>query len=128
MDIEEVAKQIVDAGIKVHKALGPGLLESAYQACLTHELRKRGLEVECEVVLPVQYDGISLDMGYRIDMVVEKCVIIENKTVDAIIPLHEAQLLTYLKLSGYKLGFVLNWNVTLLKNGIKRMIFNPSSI
>jgi GxxExxY protein len=128
MDIEEVAKQIVDAGIKVHKALGPGLLESAYQACLTHELRKRGLEVECEVVLPVQYDGISLDMGYRIDMVVEKCVIIENKTVDAIIPLHEAQLLTYLKLSGYKLGFVLNWNVTLLKNGIKRMIFNPSFV
>jgi GxxExxY protein len=91
-------------------------------------LRKRGLEVECEVGLPVQYDGISLDMGYRIDMVVEKCVIIENKTVDAIIPLHEAQLLTYLKLSGYKLGFVLNWNVTLLKNGIKRMIFNPSFV
>ncbi|HUV88760.1 MAG TPA: GxxExxY protein [Anaerolineae bacterium] len=122
MGIEEIAKTIVDAAIKVHRALGPGLLESAYQACLAYELRKRGLRVECELVLPVVYDGQQIDAGYRIDMLVENCIIIENKTVDQLLPIHEAQLLTYLKLRDCRLGFLLNWNVTLMKYGIKRMV------
>jgi GxxExxY protein len=122
MDIEEVAKQIVDAAIKVHRALGPGLLESAYQRCLAYELRKRGMAVETEIELPIRYEGIEIDAGYRIDMRVNGCVIIENKTVHSILPLHQAQLLTYLKLSGLKLGFLLNWNVVLMKSGIKRMV------
>lgn len=114
MGIEETARTIVDAAIKVHRALGPGLLESAYQACLAYELRKRGLRVECELVLPVVYDGQQIDAGYRIDMLVESCIIIENKTVDQLLPIHEAQLLTYLKLRDCRLGFLLNWNVTLI--------------
>jgi GxxExxY protein len=122
MDIEEVAKQIVDTAIKVHRALGPGLLESAYQRCLAYELRKRGMAVETEIELPIRYEGIEIDAGYRIDMRVNGCVIIENKTVDSILPIHQAQLLTYLKLSGLKLGFLLNWNVVLMKSGIKRMV------
>jgi GxxExxY protein len=122
MDIEEIAKAIVDAAIKVHRVLGPGLLESAYQYCLAYELRKRGLRVECEVLLPIVYDGQRIDVGYRIDMLVEGCIIIENKTVDQLLPIHEAQLLTYLKLRDCRLGFLLNWHVTLMKQGIKRMV------
>jgi GxxExxY protein len=122
MDIEEVARQIVDAAIKVHRTLGPGLLESAYQTCLVYELRKRGLEVACEIGLPILYDGQKIDCGYRVDMLVEKCVLVENKVVEKILSIHEAQLLTYLKLSGVKLGFILNWNERLMKTGIKRMI------
>ncbi len=122
MDIEEVARTIVDAAVKVHRALGPGLLESAYQQCLTHELRRRGLHAECEVLLPIMYDGLQVDAGYRIDMLVENCIVIENKTVDFLLPIHEAQLLTYLKLSDHQLGFWLNWNVRLMKDGIKRMV------
>jgi len=124
MDIEEVARQIVDAAIKVHRALGPGLLESAYQHCLAYELRKRGLRVECEVLLPILYDGQRIDAGYRIDMLVEDSIIIENKTVEKLLPIHQAQLLTYLKLRDCRLGFLLNWNVTLMKHGIKRMVNN----
>ena len=122
MDIEEVAKIIVDAAIKVHRALGPGLLESAYQQCLAHELRKRGLRVECEVLLPIMYEGLQVDAGYRIDMLVANCIVIENKTVDFLLPIHEAQLLTYLKLSNCQLGFLLNWNLRLMKDGIRRMV------
>lgn len=124
MDIEEVAKNIVDASIKVHRALGPGLLESAYQHCLTYELRKRGLKVECEVLLPIAYDGQQIDAGYRIDMLIEDCIIVENKTVENLLPIHQAQLLTYLKLRNCHLGFLLNWNVALMKHGIKRMVNN----
>jgi len=124
MDIEEVARQIVDAAIKVHRALGPGLLESAYQKCLAYELRKRGLRVECEVLQPVIYEDVKIDAGYRIDMLVEDCVIIENKTVEKLLPIHQAQLLTYLKLRDCRLGFLLNWNVPLMKQGIKRMVNN----
>jgi GxxExxY protein len=124
MDIEEVARQIVDAAIKVHRALGPGLLESAYQKCLAYELRKRGLRVECEVSQPVIYEDVRIDAGYRIDMLVEDCVIIENKTVEKLLPIHQAQLLTYLKLRDCRLGFLLNWNVPLMKQGIKRMVNN----
>jgi GxxExxY protein len=114
----------VDAAIKVHSALGPGLLESAYQACLAYELRKRGLRVVCEVLLPILYDGQQIDTGYRIDMLVEDCIVIENKVVDQLLPIHAAQLLTYLKLQDCRLGFLLNWNVALMKHGIKRMVNN----
>jgi GxxExxY protein len=122
VDIEAVAQQIVDAAIKVHRALGPGLLESAYQACLAHELRARGLQVDCEVLLPVVYDGLQIDAGYRIDMLVQECVIVENKAVEKLLPIHQAQLLTYLKLRDCRLGFLLNWNVSLMKQGIRRVV------
>jgi len=124
MDIEEAAKNIVDAAIKVHRALGPGLLESAYQHCLAYELRKRGLQVDCEILLPISYDDQQIDAGYRIDMLIENCIIIENKTVEKLLPIHQAQLLTYLKLRDCQLGFLLNWNVVLMKHGIKRMVNN----
>jgi GxxExxY protein len=122
MEIEEVGKQIIDAAIKVHRALGPGLLESAYQTCLAYELRKRGLLVACEIPQPVNYDGNQLDAGYRLDMLVENLIVIENKSVEQLFPIHEAQLLTYLKLSDRRLGFLINWNVPLIKNGIRRMV------
>ena len=119
--IEAIATQIVDAAVKVHKTLGPGLLESAYQACLAYELRKRGLTVECEVIQPIEYDGLKLDAGYRVDMLVENCIIIENKCVEKILPIHMAQIITYLKLRNCKLGFVINWHMPLIKDGIKRI-------
>jgi GxxExxY protein len=121
-EIEQIAEQVVDAMLKVHRALGPGLLESTYQTCLAHELRCRGIEVGCEVALPVRYEGIEIEVGYRIDTLVAECIVIENKSVQAILPIHEAQLLTYLKLSGHRLGFLVNWNVPLIKDGIKRMV------
>lgn len=122
MDIELIAKEIIDSAVKVHRALGPGLLESAYQQCLKYEMEKRGFRVECEVPQPVIYDGQRLDAGYRIDMLVEGLVIIENKAVQQLLPVHEAQLLTYLKLRGCRVGFLLNWYVPLMKQGIKRMV------
>jgi GxxExxY protein len=124
MEIEEIATRIVDAAIKVHTVLGPGLMESAYQKCIAYELNKDGLTVECEVVLPIVYENINIDGGYRIDMIVQGAVIIENKTVDKLMPIHEAQLLTYLKMKNCKLGFILNWNVPRMKDGIKRMVNN----
>ena len=122
MDIEEIGKQIIDAAIKVHRALGPGLLESSYQACLTFELRKRGLVVLCEVPQSINYEGMQIEAGYRLDMLVENVIVIENKAVEQILPIHEAQLLTYLKLSDHRLGYLINWNVPLIKNGIRRMV------
>ena len=122
MDIEIIAKNIVNYAIKVHKALGHGLLESVYQKCLTLELENAGFNVKCESPMPVHYRDTKIDMGFRADMIVEDSIIIENKTVDKIAPIHEAQLLTYLKVSNIQLGFLLNWNVTLMKNGIKRMV------
>jgi len=124
MDTETVAKEIVDSVIKVHKVLGPGLLESAYQRCLAFELTSRGLQGQCEVTLPIIYEGLTVDGGYRIDMVVDDCVLIGNKTVESLLTIHEAQLLTYLKLSGSQLGFLLNWNVTVMKQGIKRLVYH----
>jgi GxxExxY protein len=124
MDIEEVGKQIVDATLKVHRTLGPGLLESSYQTCLAYELRKRGLIVECEFPQPINYDGIQIDAGYRLDMLVENVIVIENKVVEHILPIHEAQLLTYLKLSNRRLGYLINWNALLIKTGIRRMVNN----
>ena len=124
MEIEKIGRIIVNSAIKVHKALGPGLLESVYQKCLAYELEKEVLRVRCEVPLPVQYEDIKIDAGFRAHMIIEDSVIIENKTVDQIAPIHEAQLLTYLKITGIKLGFLLNWKVTLMKDGIKRMVNN----
>lgn len=124
MDIEEVASKIVAAAMRVHTALGPGLLESAYQRCMEYDLKQEGSQVMCEVVLPIVYRGISIDAGYRIDMIVDDCVIVEHKTVERLLPIHEAQLLTYLKMKNCKLGFILNWNVPRMKDGIKRMVNN----
>jgi GxxExxY protein len=123
-EIETIATDIVDLAIKVHKALGPGLLESAYQFCHAYELRQRGRSVSTEVTLPILYEGQRLDAGYRLDTLVDNAIIIENKTVESVLPIHEAQLLTYLKLSGCKIGFLLNWNVKLMKNGIRRVVYN----
>ena len=122
MDIEASGAAIVDSAIQVHRALGPGLLESAYQACLAYELLKRGHSVATELVLPLTYDGQRIDAGYRIDMLVDDCIIVEKKAMDSLLPIHEAQLLTYMKLRDCRLGYLLNWNVKLMKNGIKRMV------
>jgi len=122
MDIEEIARNIVDSAIKIHREFGPGMLESAYQKCLAHELTRRGYKVVCEVVLPIKYEGEIIESGYRIDMCIEDGILIENKTVEKILPIHEAQLLTYLRLSKIRLGFILNWYSTLMKDGIKRMV------
>ena len=120
-DIEAIAKDIVDAAYKVHKEFGPGLLESAYQRCHVYELRKRGRVILTELSLPIIYDGQEFDDGYRIDELVDNLVIVENKTVDQIHPIHMAQLITYLKLKDCKLGFLINWNVKLIKDGITRV-------
>lgn len=123
-NIEEIARIIMHSAIKIHKALGPGLLESVYQKCLSYELKQKGFKVDTEVLLPIQYENIKIDAGYRIDMIIDDCIIIENKTVNEFIPIHIAQLLTYLKMKDCRLGFLLNWNVTLMKDGIKRVVNN----
>jgi GxxExxY protein len=122
MDINEVSGSVVDAAMKVHTALGPGLLEGAYEACLLHELRNRGRKVLAQVALPVVYDGVAIEIGYRIDLLVEDVVVVELKAVEKLLPIHEAQLLSYLKLGGHKLGLLINFNVLHLKDGIKRMV------
>jgi GxxExxY protein len=124
MDLNEISGQVIDAAMRVHSTLGPGLLESAYEACLKHELVKRGLRVEQQVVLPVRYDGVTIDLGYRLDLLVAGEIIVELKAVEKVTPLHEAQLLSYLKLSGKKVGLLINFNVVHLKTGIKRMVNN----
>ena len=116
-----MARQVVDAAFTVHSTLGPGLLESIYEICLAHELAKRGLRVERQVSLPVVYDNLTLDAGMRLDMVVAESVLLELKAVEAILPIHLAQVLTYLKLSGRRLGLLINFNVVRLKDGIKRL-------
>jgi len=126
-NIEAVGSDIVDCAIKVHQVLGPGLLESAYQHCLAHELRKRNRRALTEVTLPIVYDGETIDAGYRIDVLVDDLVIVENKAVENLLPIHEAQLITYLKLKNLHLGFLLNWNVKLMKHGIKRVVYNLTS-
>jgi GxxExxY protein len=115
------ATQIVDAAYAVHKTLGPGLLESVYEICLMHELGRRQVLAERQVALPVIYDRITLDAGLRLDLIVERCVIVELKSVDKLLPVHTAQLLTYLKLSGLRLGLLINFNVQLIRDGIKRI-------
>lgn len=122
MELNKISETIIGCAIKVHRALGLGLLESTYEVCLVHELRKTGLKVQAQVALPVIYDGIKLDSGYRIDLLVEDSVIVELKAIDSLLPIHEAQLLSYLKLSNKKLGLLINFNVKILKNGVKRLM------
>jgi GxxExxY protein len=120
-NINDVSGAIVDAALRVHSALGPGLLEKAYEVCLVHELRSRGYSASTQVPLPVVYDGLRMDAGYRLDLLVEDTIVVEIKAVDAMSPIHEAQLLTYLKLSGKPLGLLLNFNVLHMRDGIKRV-------
>ena len=120
--LEGLSRLVVDAGLKVHKAFGPGLLESAYEHCLAYELQKRGASVRRQVALPIVYDGVALDAGYRLDLVVNDQIIVEVKAVEALSRLHEAQILTYLRLSKLKLGFLMNFNVDLFKNGLRRVV------
>jgi GxxExxY protein len=122
-ETDVLAKQVVDAAIKVHKTLGPGLLESVYEACLVYELTRRGVPVARQVVLPIFYDDMKLDSGLRLDMVVGERVIVELKSVEALLPIHDAQLITYLKLSNLRLGLLINFNTCLLRDGIKRIVF-----
>ncbi|MDB5903226.1 MAG: hypothetical protein JWM26_2104 [Betaproteobacteria bacterium] len=127
MDREEIAHDIVDAAMRVHTKLGPGLLEGAYEACLAYELTKRGLGVEQQVPMRLEYGAITLDVGYRIDMLVAGQVVLELKSVDRLTPLHGAQLLSYLRLGRYGLGFLINFNTLHLRDGIKRIINSHSS-
>jgi GxxExxY protein len=121
-ETERIGRVTLDAAFKVHITLGPGLLESVYELCLVHELRQRGLQVESQVPFPVVYDNIIMESGLRLDIVVENQLIVELKAVEAMNPVFEAQLLTYLKITGFRLGLLINFNVPLLKNGIKRMV------
>lgn len=120
--VERIGAEVVDAGLCVHRALGPGLLESVYEECLAHELSRRGLKVERQVFFPIQYEGYELSNKLRIDLLVEDEVVIELKAVEKMHPLYEAQLLTYLRLSKKRLGFLINFNVHLFREGIKRMV------
>ena len=120
MDINQITEKIIGCAIEVHKELGPGLLESAYEECLVFELEQAGLNAERQIPVPVVYKDIKLDCGYRIDILVEKKVIIELKAVDTIATVHEAQILTYMKFAKKEIGLLINFNTTLLKNGIKR--------
>jgi GxxExxY protein len=122
MDINKLSSEIIGAAIEVHKSLGPGLLESAYEECLTHELGLREISVEKQVPMPVVYKGKKLDCGYRLDMIVENAIILELKSCDKIEQIHKAQLLTYLKLSDCRLGLLLNFNVPVMKDGIVRVV------
>lgn len=119
---EEVAKNVLDAAFKVHTVLGPGLLEFVYEACLIHELNMREIKVEGQVSIPIIYEGMKIDTGVRIDILVENSVIVEIKAVDNIIPVYKAQLLTYLKLSGIRLGLLINFNTLHLRDGISRLV------
>jgi GxxExxY protein len=121
-NVERVGKIVLDAAFKVHTALGPGLLESVYETCTAFEVRESGVKVATQVALPVIYQGIKMDAGLRPDMVVEESVIVEFKSVDTMHPIFDAQLITYLKLTGIRLGFLINFNVIHLKNGIKRIV------
>ncbi|MBK6485403.1 MAG: GxxExxY protein [Gemmatimonadetes bacterium] len=117
-----ITGQVVDAAIKVHSALGPGLLEKAYEVCLAHELRTRGLDVQCQLPLPVRYEGVTLDLGYRVDLLVEHAVVVELKAVTKLLPVHEAQLLSHLKLNDFRVGLLINFHSLRLKEGIIRLV------
>lgn len=121
-ELNRLTEAIIQAAIEVHRTLGPGLLESAYEACLAFELAQRGLKVEQQKPLPVVYKDVRLDCGYRLDLLVEDKVIVEIKAVDQLLPVHEAQLLSYLRLSGCKVGLLINFNVKVLRSGIRRLV------
>ena len=122
MNKNDINGAVVDAAMKIHSALGPGLLESAYAVCLKHELVKRGLRVASEVPLPVVYDGVKLEAGYRLDLVVEDTVVVELKAIEALAPIHQAQIISYLKLGGKPIGLLINFHSLHLKDGIKRFV------
>ena len=128
MDIEAVAREIVDACLRVHTRVGPGMLESAYEACMVHELGKRGLSVSKQVPLPLQYEEEVIDIGYRIDLLVQNAIVLEIKAVNQLLPIHTAQLLSYLRAGGYRVGFLLNFNSAHMRNGIKRLINDPPQV
>ena len=121
MTENEIGDAIIAPAMKVHTALGPGLLESAYETCLFYELERQGLPVQRQALIPIRYEDLSIDNGYRIDLLVADRVVVELKTVEAILPVHRGQLLSYLRLGGFKLGYLLNFNVTRLRDGIVRM-------
>ena len=121
-ELNALTERIIGLAIKVHKALGPGLLESTYEICFAYELEKNGFKVERQKVLPVVYEGISIECGYRIDLMINGKIILELKSIEKCLPIHEAQLLSYLKLSGCKLGLLINFNTKYLKDGIVRLI------
>jgi GxxExxY protein len=123
--LNQLAERVIGAAIEVHRQLGPGLLESTYEVCLCHELSERGIQFQRQVDLPVRYKGLLLDAGYRIDIVIEGCLILELKSIEQVTDLHKAQLLTYLRLFNAWLGILLNFNVPLTKNGIHRMANGP---
>ena len=120
--LNHITDQVIGAAIEVHRALGPGLLESAYEACLAFELAQRGLKVELQKPLPVVYKEVHLDCGYRLDLLVENAVIVEIKAVESLAPIHQAQLLSYLRLTGCKVGLLINFNVRILKDGLRRLV------
>ena len=124
MELNEISSRLLGAALKVHTGIGPGVLESVYQTCMHHELKKAALRVDAQVAVPVQYDGLQLESGYRIDLLVEDVVIVELKCVDALLPIHKAQLLTYLKLANKPHGLLLNFNVVHMREGIKRILNN----
>jgi GxxExxY protein len=129
MHFNEISGAVVDAAMKVHSALGPGLLENVYEVCLAHELNKRGFRTASQLPLPVNYDGEKIDLGFRVDILVENTVVIEIKAVDAIPPVHQAQLITFLKLSRKYVGLLINFNVVHLRDGIRRMVHGePPSV
>jgi GxxExxY protein len=121
-EMENAAREVVDAALQVHKALGPGLLESVYERCLTVELMRRGLSCRTQAAVPIRYGDTTIDAGLRLDLIVSELVVVELKSVDRLRPVHLAQLLTYLKLSGFRLGFLINFNVPLLRQGLRRVI------
>ena len=121
IETDQIAAQVVDAAFAVHTKLGPGLLESVYEVCLAHEIERRGLKTARQLTLPIVYDDLSLDSGLRLDMLVNDCVVVELKAIEKILPIHYSQLLTYLKLSGHRLGFLINFNSPLIKDGITRL-------
>ncbi len=125
MDSHQLTHEIIGAAIEVHRLLGPGLLESAYEECLCHELTLRKLGVQRQVPVPVVYKEVKLECGYRLDLVVERKVILELNSIEAFSPVHEAIMLTYLRLSGYRIGLLINFNVTIPKDGIRRFVFEP---
>jgi GxxExxY protein len=126
--LNSIKRRVITCALKVHTAIGPGVLESVYQTCLLHELQKAGLSVHAQVALPVEYDGLRLDSGYRLDLLVENTVIVELKCVETLLPIHKAQLLTYLRLANKPLGLLLNFNVVHLREGIKRVLNNRYEI
>lgn len=121
MDENEIGEKLLGCALRVHKALGPGLLENAYEACLSYELSKAGLEHQRQLALPIIYDGTRIDLGYRLDVLVRDRVVVEVKAIEALADVHRAQLLSYLKLGGYRLGYLLNFNVKMLRDGICRL-------